>query len=104
MSILTDADEIINGERAKAYGSVKENFDTIAKFWSTWIQARHNTYITMDQYDVEQMMLLLKSARLASSPDHMDSRMDQAGYNGCIEKYHNEVKAINEAAVDDIPF
>ncbi len=33
MSILTEADDIINGERAADYGDITTNFQNIVDFW-----------------------------------------------------------------------
>ena len=80
MTILRQADEIINGDRAKDYGPATENFQRIAHLW---------TPIFGQAVTVEQVclaMIQLKAARLCNSPDHRDSWMDIAGYVGCWDK------------------
>ena len=37
---LEHAIDVINGERQDAYGNPEQSFDVIAKFWTTYIQAK----------------------------------------------------------------
>jgi len=71
--ILTEADNLINGDRQKDYGTPRENFGVIAKMWSA--------YLGYDVYpsDVCHLMALLKIARLRNGP-HVDSSVDACGY------------------------
>ncbi|QDP44639.1 hypothetical protein SEA_NOTHINGSPECIAL_55 [Mycobacterium phage NothingSpecial] len=81
MSILTKAEEIINGQRAKDYGDAKENHQRIADLW--------NAYISPDMFtpeDVAVMMILLKIARFMENGYHEDTVVDIAGYAGVLEK------------------
>lgn len=56
-SIAMEAEEVVNGERAKAYGDMKESFSNIAKMWSVIAK----TEITPEQ--VGLMMIALKICR-----------------------------------------
>ncbi|MGZ6054500.1 MAG: DUF6378 domain-containing protein [Isosphaeraceae bacterium] len=82
MSILTTAEEIINGQRAKDYGDARENHQRIANLW--------NAYVFPDRLftpeDVAVMMILLKIARLMENGYHPDTVIDIAGYAGVLEK------------------
>jgi len=64
------------GDRAADYGTVEDNFGTIAEFWSTYlghkVQAR----------DVAAMMALMKIARVKSGKKN-DNWVDLAGYGAC---------------------
>lgn len=80
MTILQQADEIINGDRANDYGSVTENFSRIAVRWSQ----HFGVEVTAQQ--VGLCLIELKLARLVNSPEHRDSIMDVAGYVGCLDK------------------
>jgi hypothetical protein len=80
VSILTKAEEIINGERAKDYGSTLDNFGRIAKLWSVILGVE----VTPEQHIL--CMVAVKMARLCNSPKHMDSIVDIAGYAGTYEK------------------
>ena len=62
MSILTKAEEIINGERAKDYGSTLDNFGRIAKMWSAILGVE----VTPEQHVL--CMVAVKMARLCHSP------------------------------------
>lgn len=80
MSILEQADGLINGERAKAYGPALDNFGRIAKLWSAILGVE----VTPEQHVL--CMLAVKMARLCNTPDHIDSLVDVAGYAGTYEK------------------
>lgn len=86
INILLEANKIIYGEREQAYGNPRFNLDTIAQFWSTYLQRKFpdgmepvpHFFFTAE--DVAQMMILLKMARLIHNPTHVDSLTDQCGY------------------------
>lgn len=80
MSILTKAEEIINGQRAKDYGDAKENHIRIAKLWEAY------TGVEFEPEDVAIMMILLKIARHMENGYHEDTTVDIAGYAGVLEK------------------
>lgn len=82
--LLEQAAKITNGERQEHYGTPEDNFATIAALWNVYIRARDS--ITTKNYlahDVAAMMILLKIARIASDPKHLDSWIDIAGYASC---------------------
>jgi hypothetical protein len=71
--ILQEADGLINGDRARDYGTPQENFDRIARVWSVILG------IDVTAHEVALCMAGLKLARLANGP-HRDSYVDGAGY------------------------
>lgn len=76
--LLEQAAKITNGERQDHYGTPEDNFTRIAELW--------NAYTCTAQFsahDVAAMMILLKVARIASDPKHLDSWVDIAGYASC---------------------
>jgi len=79
-SVLETAHEIVYGEREQLYGSPETNLQTIADYWT--IHLRRKLGITEDLTisDVCGMMILMKQARLANTPDHKDSLVDICGY------------------------
>jgi len=79
MSILLEADEIINGDRQSDYGSPKVNFERIAKMWSVILG------VEIEWHQVPACMVALKLARLVHSPMHEDSWRDIVGYAGTWE-------------------
>ncbi|ASR86508.1 hypothetical protein SEA_CHANGELING_56 [Mycobacterium phage Changeling] len=81
MSILTQAEEIINGQRAQDYGDALENHQRIASLWNAYLQKP-----TVDHNDVAVMMILLKIARFMENGYHQDTVVDIAGYAGVLEK------------------
>uniref|UniRef100_A0AAU8GR75 DUF6378 domain-containing protein n=1 Tax=Mycobacterium phage BabyBack TaxID=3158877 RepID=A0AAU8GR75_9CAUD len=81
MSILTTAEEIINGQRAIDYGDALENHQRIASLWNAYLQKQ-----VVDHNDVAMMMILLKIARFMENGYHHDTIVDIAGYAGVLEK------------------
>ena len=71
--ILETAATLINGDRARDYGSPKENFKRIADGWAVILQAD----VSAEQ--VALCMAWLKIARLVNGP-HEDSYVDAAAY------------------------
>lgn len=72
--ILQQANDLINGPRADAYGPPQVNFRRIADLW----QPIFGMQITPAQ--VALALTQLKVARLIQSSDHEDSWVDAAGY------------------------
>ena len=77
--VLSEAERCVCGKREQDYGTPEDSFDMIGKLWTVYLD-----YATkIDAHDVAAMMALLKIARIAKSPDHMDSWVDLAGYASC---------------------
>lgn len=79
ISILAEAEQIINGARAEDYGDVTENFQKIADGWKVIF----GTGVTPRQ--VGHAMIWLKTCRDLNTPKR-DNLVDIAGYAGCIDK------------------
>lgn len=75
--VLATAKTYICGAREQTYGSAKDNFGRIAALWSAYLP------VEVTPADVACMMILLKMSRLSTTPDHMDSWIDIAGYAAC---------------------
>lgn len=73
-AILQQADELINGQRAKDYGDANESFQQLAALWSPILGVQ----ITPAQ--VALCLVQLKISRLLHTPNHTDSWVDAAGY------------------------
>lgn len=104
MSVLTEAETIINGDREKTYGSPDKNLNTIAEYWSTHINAKYKVNIKLTYADICGMMVLMKQARLGNTPDHHDSMVDIAGYIALQEKcdlVNNIPPWSNDKSADD---
>ena len=81
--VLAEADLLINGDRARQYGSASENFGCIADMWSAYLGKR------LSAADVANMMALLKIARLRGGM-HEDSSVDGCGYLALAHELANE--------------
>lgn len=86
MNILEEANTIINGDREQTYGSPDKNLLLIATYWEAHINSKYNVNITLTVDDVCVMMILLKQARLANTPNHHDSMVDTVGYMALMDK------------------
>ena len=73
-TILSTADELINGQRATDYGDASENFQRIADLWKPILGA------DVTATDVALCLTQLKVARLITAPAHSDSWIDACGY------------------------
>lgn len=82
-NVLEEANQLIYGDRAQAYGPVTASFTRIAKFWSVIL----DTEVTAEQ--VGLCMIALKMSRQISR-DGRDNLVDGAGYFGCIAKMKEE--------------
>ena len=77
--VLREAEKCVCGEREQDYGTPEDSFEMIGNLWTVYLD-----YATkIGAHDVAAMMALLKIARIAKSPDHMDSWVDLAGYASC---------------------
>jgi hypothetical protein len=83
MSVLQEAEELINGQRRDDYGTVTESFTKIAELWSATLGKR------LTPEDVAILMIQLKIARYLHGRAR-DSVVDIAGYAGCLEKLEDE--------------
>ena len=75
--ILDVAKKIVTGDREKQYGKPEDNFDVIARLWTTY--AGHS----FTPVDVAVMMTLLKVARIKTGHYKIDSYVDACGYLAC---------------------
>jgi len=82
--VLGRADQLINGDRARQYGSATDNFGCIAQMWSAYLGK------DVTAFDVANMMALLKVARLRNG-SHADSSIDGCGYLALAHELGNEV-------------
>lgn len=82
--VLDTAKQLINGDRARQYGSAQDNFQCIASMWAAYTGTRINAS------DVANMMALLKIARLRNG-SHEDSSVDGCGYLALAHELTNKV-------------
>ena len=62
------------------------NLRNIAAYWSIHLSAINKQQITLTPADVCVMMMSLKLARLANTPNHRDSVVDIAGYAALLDR------------------
>jgi hypothetical protein len=76
--ILEEAIVITSNDRNLDYGDPEDNFRMIAELWSVYLQG-----MEIRPHDVAVMMILMKAARVSTSPSKPDHWVDMAGYAGC---------------------
>lgn len=80
MSLLQEANKLINGPKAADYGDFLEE----GTRWADMVNAIYDTEFVAE--DMALIMVLLKMVRHKKNPDRRDSRVDAAGYIGLIDK------------------
>lgn len=105
-SMLQQADDLINGQRQKDYGDKLRNFTQIAMGMQMVLATKLLPGAVITASDVALLMIQVKIARLAKSPDHKDSQIDVAGYIGCMDKLQNEMgghaDALDQAIINSV--
>lgn len=76
--IIKIVSDIISHDRQNTYGKPENNFQIIANMWNEYLGVDK---ILLSARDVAVMMMLLKIARMKSSPNHLDNYIDAAGYS-----------------------
>jgi hypothetical protein len=79
-TILNTAKRYISQDRAADHGEAEDNFANIAGHWTWWLQGRLKEGETLTAYDVAQMMVGFKQARMKHNRKHVDSAIDLCGY------------------------
>ncbi len=103
--ILTEAGQVIYGDREKTYGDPGKNIRVIADYWVAYLHSigwSHDGK-ALDYDDVCNMMVLLKIARLSNTPMHRDSLVDACGYLALAERIQNADLAQKEGADSSAP-
>lgn len=72
----------VMSDRNKSYGDPEDNFGNIAALWNAYLKGQ-GVAVKLAATDVAVMSALIKVARLATNPAHIDSWVDLAGYAVC---------------------
>lgn len=86
--IIKQVSKCILNDRQNTYGTPENNFQTIANLWNEYLGSDYK----ITPKDVAVMMLLLKVARMKSSPNHLDNFVDAAGYSIIAGSFCNSEK------------
>lgn len=89
-SFFEKAEHIVNGPRQDEYGYKLTNFSQISMIWQGMLAHKLQPDAAITPEDVALLMIGVKAARLAKSPDHFDSWIDIAGYAGCASILQDE--------------
>jgi hypothetical protein len=91
MSILDEANDIVNGPRRDAYGHPLDNHSATAEMWTTYLRRRYGTDILVDAEDVCWLNVLQKVVRDANVRAR-DNRVDVVGFTANLEMVESERK------------
>jgi len=83
--LLEESIELIDGDRNRDYGAPGGDFACTAQLWQVYLDrtvAKRGALI-IEPHDVAVLMILLKTSRIAWTPEKRDSWADVAGYTGC---------------------
>lgn len=80
-TVLDTAKQYVSQDRNLDYDTPEKNFEMIAELWNAYL-ANRGTH-PLHPYDVAVLMLLVKVARISTSPQKQDHWIDIAGYAAC---------------------
>ena len=78
--ITATATELLTGDRQRTHGDKAVNHGNIAALWSAYLARRTNPLAPLQDYEVAQMMVLLKVARTLAGVHNDDDYVDAVGY------------------------
>lgn len=96
--ILNSALAAVCGDRALNYGKPEANFARIALLWNAYVHIRakdqgvEEAKLAFTEWDVANLMILMKVARTMNQPNHKDSWVDIAGYAACAYDITHDMK------------
>ena len=93
--ILEQVEKCILNDRQNTYGTPEDNFQRIADYWNTYLNIKDDVF-KLTKQDVAIMMILLKVARMGTSPNHLDNFVDAAGYSIIAGSFCNSEKEIKD--------
>lgn len=79
MTLLEEADSIVNGDRAKAYGHPADNHRCTAALWAAFLNRKYGAGLELTAEDVCWLNILQKVSREANLPKK-DNVLDVVGY------------------------
>ena len=87
-TIMEEAQGLIYGDRAKAYGTATENFTNIADMLTVILRKKLKEGVKIEPSDIPLCMIATKMCRELNSPKR-DNYVDIVGYAGTAEKLQN---------------
>jgi hypothetical protein len=79
--LLNEAKQYVSKDRNSTYDEPENNFGRIAAIMN--VMGYRKGMAEIQGHDVALIMMAVKMARLAHTPDHKDSWVDTAGYAAC---------------------
>ncbi len=85
LSILEEAEKLINGDRQQSYGHPYDDYQVTAAMWRAMMIRRYGIDVPLTPDFACLMMAAMKISREAGQHKR-DNLVDMAGYAGCVEK------------------
>lgn len=85
-TLLTEAEEIIYGDREQTHGEPSKNLRAIAGIWTSILQSLLKDDVRISEQLVCLMMAGLKLARASNKPSHREHALDTVGYMALMER------------------
>lgn len=95
--IVDTAKELVFGDRNMSYGHPNANFDDIAGLQNAYLEIvrqrceHEKKPFALNHFDVANMNILQKLARLGKNQKHLDSLVDVVGYALCQERIIKQI-------------
>lgn len=100
VSVLTEAEALVYGDRQDSYGSPLEEYTRVAGMASSLFAKKLKEPLTPEE--AVMFMELVKISRFVHDPVRRDNQVDGAGYWAVIEKLQKErLDKIRQPAVDN---
>ena len=78
--IITDAANLVSGDRAKTHGDKLKNHENIARGWQAYLESRPDPVSPLSALDAANMMEVMKIMRRCAGDHNIDDYIDGAGY------------------------
>jgi len=88
-TILELAKQIVSTDRNVNYGEPERNFEVIADLWTVALRGNY----LFSPHEVAMLMMLVKVARISTSPEIQDHWVDIAGYAACGGEVRPKVRS-----------
>lgn len=91
MNILTEADRLTNGDRQDVYSHPYDDFGRATALYQPILDSNLDPRLKHPL-----IMIQVKIARLLSTPNHIDSIVDIAGYANCYSMVLEKLKSTTD--------
>ena len=98
--LLTEAQALVTGPRAKDYGDAFENHSRIANGWNIIMNGALISHGYLTEQHVILMMDWVKTASLLQTISHEDSWLDKVGYSALGGEFSGKSEELDNLGID----